>query len=54
MAKPTPEKVKQDFDRLASMYSQRNQEYSILRQHFDGDLASTQVNEALGSGDLTD
>ncbi len=52
--KPTVEDVTRWYQKLSSLYSARNDEYSILRKAFDGTFASNAQGQALASGPLND
>jgi len=53
-AKPTPEQVRAWYDDLASLYSQRNSEYAVLRNAFDAQFVSNAQPAAIGMGEFND
>ena len=51
---PNPQNIRATFTKLRGLYSQRNAEFTRLRQAFGGTFVSTSVTNALGLGETND
>lgn len=51
---PTAEEVLHLYKQMAGVYSQRNQEFTVLRQVFDAQYVSTQQSTSTGKGEFVD
>lgn len=54
MARPSPEQIAKWYTDLASLYSQRNSEFNVLRNVFDAQFVSNQSSSALKAGEFQD